>query len=189
MFVCWLLLVSSFVFPFCYDNLVVSHTITLSSTLVFPLVYPHIVYPQVRKTMTECIMATDMAVHFGLVTQSKGTIVMPSYQHIHTITYAAALRTYTNTHLSLLTPNTASPHTLYTRLATHTYVGLLHFEPISTPPTSKPFRHIPTSHLTILTHPINILGLANGDDSLLHFERPQEKLFLCKMLVHAADLR
>ena len=52
--------------------------------------------------MTECIMATDMAVHFGLVTQSK--------------------------------------------------------------------------------------GLANGDDSFRHFKRPQEKLFLCKMLVHAADL-
>jgi hypothetical protein len=26
---------------------------------------------EIRKTMTECIMATDMAVHFGLVTQTK----------------------------------------------------------------------------------------------------------------------
>jgi len=32
---------------------------------------PKAVAVEVRRTMTECIMATDMAVHFGLITQTK----------------------------------------------------------------------------------------------------------------------
>ena len=81
-----------------------------------------------------------------------------------------------------------STHTLNDIISTiaHTFTASL--LPIHAHLYSQPTQ----PHHALSTHTLSsylYVGLANGDDSLLHFERPQEKLFLCKMLVHAADLR
>jgi len=53
------------------DFIVVSWQVLRKAKNNFLTGLPKAVAVEVRRTMTECIMATDMAVHFGLITQTK----------------------------------------------------------------------------------------------------------------------